>query len=446
MLKRRLNELKEFPSAIAGLCIIFFLLLLAAYAIITIPHEEAIMRWRGGEGVWYDHPRNASPAIVNWIPGINRSETQKVSSVDEPDLKEKEQVSEEMTEFSISMPFSYDYDEFPREVNLFFTAEYEDRRPHIEVVWKTPDGREYELMDGTVRDGSSYRISQDRQLQSRQLDDLSPQVGLFAEETTEPPQVLQGDYELKITGFLFGDDTEFDAELINYGQVHGLAGTDHRRRDIGFALIYGTPIALSFGVLVAVGANLSTIIIGAIGVWFGKWVDAIIQKLTEINMILHPIAVLAMVGTLYSRSIWVMLGVVIALNIFSPVLKNYRALYLQIREAPYIEAARSYGAGNWRIIFRYMLPRAVPVLVPGFVTMIPGIVFLEATLALLALGDPVLPTWGKVLQDAQQQGALYSGYYYWVLAPAFLLILTGVGFTLVGYALDRILNPRLRGM
>jgi peptide/nickel transport system permease protein len=93
-----------------------------------------------------------------------------------------------------------------------------------------------------------------------------------------------------------------------------------------------------------------------------------------------------------------------------------------------------------------MIPRILPVLIPTFVTLIPTFVFLEASLALLGLGDPVLPTWGKILNDAQGQSALYHGYYYWVVAPAILLMLTGLGFAMLGFALDRIFNPRLRTM
>jgi peptide/nickel transport system permease protein len=59
----------------------------------------------------------------------------------------------------------------------------------------------------------------------------------------------------------------------------------------------------------------------------------------------------------------------------------------------------------------------------------------------LGLGDPVLPTWGKMIDDAKSNGALYNGYYYWVLQPAALLMLTGLGFAMVGFALDRIFNP-----
>ena len=119
-------------------------------------------------------------------------------------------------------------------------------------------------------------------------------------------------------------------------------------------------------------------------------------------------------------------------------------MFLQIKEVPYIEAASAYGAGDFRIIFRYMLPKVAPILLPTFVILIPSFVFLEATLAVLGLGDPHLPTWGKVLHDAQANGALFLGHYYWVLAPAFLLMMTGLGFALIGYTLDRVFNPRLR--
>ena len=86
----------------------------------------------------------------------------------------------------------------------------------------------------------------------------------------------------------------------------------------------------------------------------------------------------------------------------------------------------------------------IPLLIPGLVLGVPTYVFLEATLAALSLGDPVLPTWGKVIYDAQSNGAVYNGFYYWILEPAVLLVLTGLAFAMVGFSLDRIFNPRLR--
>jgi peptide/nickel transport system permease protein len=134
------------------------------------------------------------------------------------------------------------------------------------------------------------------------------------------------------------------------------------------------------------------------------------------------------------------------LSIFSGQIKNYRATFMQIKESPFIEAARAYGASNSRIIINYLIPRLIPLLIPALVIGIPGYVFLEASLAVLGLGDPTLPTWGKVINDAQSNGALYQGQYYWVLEPAVLLMLSGLAFSLLGFSLDRIFNPRLRGM
>jgi peptide/nickel transport system permease protein len=151
-----------------------------------------------------------------------------------------------------------------------------------------------------------------------------------------------------------------------------------------------------------------------------------------------------MIGTFYSRSLWVILGAVILLSIFGAAIKTYRAVFLQIRELPYIDAARAYGAGSSRIIFSYLVPRVLPLLIPNLVTLVPTFVFLEATLAVLGLGDPILPTWGKIIQNANAQGALFNGYYYWILEPAVLLMLAGLAFAMVGFALDRIFNPRLR--
>jgi peptide/nickel transport system permease protein len=80
------------------------------------------------------------------------------------------------------------------------------------------------------------------------------------------------------------------------------------------------------------------------------------------------------------------------------------------------------------------------------VNVIPTFVFLEATLAVLGLGDPIIPTWGKLIDDARANGALFQGNYYWVLEPSLLLMVTGLAFAMVGFALDRIFNPKLRGV
>ena len=437
-----LARLRQYPSALAGLGIIALLVAMAVYAVTAIPYSEARELWRGGEA-WQDLPTNASPVWTDRLLGGNAPRTIRVATDDV--VMEQERYEGVRLQRAV-LPVDFPYGGFPQEINLFVESQFDERQPFVRLTWRTPDGESIPLDARRVGESERISISQDRQLESRL--GFTPQVGLFtdAEPGADDPQVRQGTYELVIEAIQFEETATLDANLVVYGQVHGLFGTDHKRRDLTVALLWGTPVALAFGLLAAVGTTLTTLIIAATGVWFGGWVDAVIQRLTEINIILPLLPILVMVGTLYSTSIWLMLGVVVVLGIFSAGIKMYRSMLLPIREAPYIEAARAYGAGNARIILRYLVPRILPVLIPTFVTLIPTYVFLEASLAVLGLGDPVLPTWGKILNDAQAQSALYHGHYYWVLEPAALLMLTGLGFAMLGFALDRIFNPRLRNV
>ena len=437
-MSKTLLELRRYPSAVAGLAIIGLLVGISTYTVIAIPYHDAIRLWRGGEQLWLENPRNARPVWMNLLPGVNLPRTLVVSSASAP--RHEEPVGGGVRRITMSLPFDFSSRGFPQELAIFFDAAFATAAPHVTVGWRRPDGSVIRLTELAVESKGIYRISSDQHLQ-QELGGR-PEVMLFADPSA-PQQPLGGRYELVLDGFLFEEGSRLEARLIVYGQVHGLAGTDHQRRDLMIALLWGTPIAMAFGLLAAVGTSVSTLVIAAIGVWYGRWIDVLIQRVTEVNLILPGLPILIMIGTLYSRSIWVILGLVIILGVFGGI-KGNRALFLQIKEAPYIEAARVYGAGNLRVVLRYMLPRVIPVLVPSFVTAIPSFVFLEATLAVLGLGDPAVPTWGKVLEDAYRSGALFVGYYYWVLEPAALLMVSGLGFTMLGFALDRVVNPRLR--
>lgn len=443
------QQIKRYPSAIVGMIIISLLLLTSVIVPIAIPYSEAILLWRGGDDIWAESPRNAWPLWYNWFSQTKVPETIRFSTAEGDGDPTAEQLSDTSREVIHTFEFDYQYDEFPPELNLFAKATFDSKQPFVEMLWLTPDGREIRAGEFSPGANDSFRFSQDSRLQRRLeretgIEDVPAEKGLFDDPEQEGLQPLKGLYTLKITSVFFEDASDLDLTFVSYGLVHGFAGTDHRRRDLTLALLWGTPIAMSFGLLAAVGTTVTTMSIAAVGVWFGGWLDGLIQRITEINAILPLLPILIMVGTFYSRSIWLMLGLVILLSIFGIAIKNYRAIFLQVRELPYIEAAQSYGASNMRIIFRYLIPRILPLIIPALIALVPTFVFLEASLAVLGLGDPVLPTWGKLINDAFSQGALFNGFYYWILEPAGLLMIAGLGFALVGFALDRIFNPRLR--
>jgi peptide/nickel transport system permease protein len=443
--RRTLQEIAQYPSAIVGLLIILVLVMVSVVTLIAIPYKEAVHLWRGGEDVWYNSPKTAAPKWTNWFRQEKLPETFTLDTRD-GEIEKVYELSGDATDIFFTYTFEFDYDEFPDELSLVFWSEFDEKFPHVSLNWETPDGREIRMSSVTLdKSQLNYRISQDERLQ-RKLKGEYPQVGLFADPNSEEPLPLRGTYKLHVNALVFEPDADVDAEFVLFGKVAGWAGTDHRRRDLSIALLWGTPIALSFGMLAAVGSTITTLIIAAVGVWMGDWVDELIQRITEVNLILPVLPILIMVGTFYSRSIWIMLSVIIALNIFSGAIKTYRAMFLQVKESSYIEAAQAYGAGNTRIIFNYLIPRIIPLLIPQFVTLIPAFVFLEAALAVLGLGDPILPTWGKIINEANVNGALHVGQYYWVLQPSILLMVTGLAFAAIGYSLDRIFNPRLRGL
>ena len=437
-----LRELQRYASALAGLAIIVLLLGLSLYAIIAIPYNEASRLWRGGEGIWDENPRTAWPTWINLWSSTRLPDTIVVDSRRRA-TRTTEDLGEGVRKVNASMAFDFPYEDFPSEVTLFLAAKFQERQPHVMLRWRQPDGQEIPLEDRSPGATERYAISLDEELKEA-LGNRAPEEGLFASASGESLRVLPGHYVLLVEAYLFEPDSELDLKLVVYGKVHGVAGTDDQRRDLLIALLWGTPIALTFGLLAAVGSTLLALSIAAIGSWYGGRLDATIQRLVEINSMLPHLAILIMVGVFYSRSIWVMLGTILLLSIFSLGIKTYRSIFLSLKQSPYIEAARVYGASNMRVIFRYMVPRVIPMLIPAFVTGIPNFVFLEASLSILGLGDPILPTWGKLLHEALNGGALYKGYYYWMVQPALLLMLTGLSFAMLGFTLDRVFNPRLR--
>ena len=436
------KQLRKYPSAIAGLIVVLAMVVFSIYVMVALPYSQAISLWRGGENTWRVNPRLAQPTWTNLFRSRDLPATIVLESTDEnyPTLVNPR--SETLTEIVTTYEFEYNYDDFPKELTLFITSTHQSKAPSISLNWLTPDGREIRIGQITPKNSDTYNISLDETLK-RRLGGMNPEIGLFANPDS-PTTAVEGMYTLIITVVTFEPDSEVNTTFVSYGKVHGWAGTDHRRRDLSVALMWGAPVALAFGLLAAAGTSLTTLIIAAVGTWIGGWLDELIQRITEVNLILPILSILIMVGTLYNRSIWTMLGLVIIFGIFGSGIKTFRAIFLQVKNSPYIEAAKAYGAGNTRIIFQYMIPRVLPLLIPQLVVLVPTFVFLEATLAVLGLGDPVLPTWGKVINDARTEGALFNGYYFWMLEPFVLLMVTGFGFAMVGFALDRIFNPRLR--
>jgi peptide/nickel transport system permease protein len=440
-----LRKLRTYPSAVAGFSMITILLALTVYTLIAIPPKQAIISWREERPDTYRLPTLAKPTWVNLFRKNDLPETLILNSLQGTADKVVKPAGKDMQSITITFNINYSYKEFPQDVRVRLTAPYKVKQSFATIFWVTPDGREMKLDQFAIQYDNLF--SADWFIREKKRNwfvgmGTVPMYALFADPASpDTPAPLQGEYKLRIEGFTFEPDSDINAEVVLLGQVYGLAGTDNKDRDLLVACLWGLPVALAFGLLGAVTTSLATMAFAAVGAWFGGWVDDLIQRFTEINMILPALPIAITVYLVYAKSVWAILGVVILLNIFGNNLKSYRAVFIQAKGAPYIEAAQAYGASHGRIILQYLLPRIASMWVPQLLVLVPSFVFLEATLAFLGVRDIYLPTWGKTIFDAFYSGAL-EGSLYWVLEPIVLLLFTGLAFTMLGFALDRMLNER----
>jgi len=314
-LKNNLRELLKYPSAIFGSIIVLTLIISAIVVIIKIPYNDAIDTWRGGEAVVGKNPRTVPPKWFNWF-----REDKLVESLDLIEGDEGVTVTEETTEGgtlikTTTFAFDYDYKSFPTELTMYFTSEFEAKQPFVSLKWITPDGTEIKINNFAIGKTHTYPINQEEKLKKR-LGNVPPVIGLFLDPESESKLPVKGTYQLVVEQISFEPESTVQAEFVLLGEVFGWAGTDHMRRDLLLPILWGIPIALAFGLLAALGTSVLTMTIAAIGTWYAGIVDAIIQRITEINLVLPFFSFLIMVGTFYSRSIWIILGATIALSIF----------------------------------------------------------------------------------------------------------------------------------
>jgi len=464
-----LRLLLHYKSFTAGLVLLLMMVGLSVYAIVYHPYDRTIKMWYDFRA-WEDYPRLAKPAWVRFFTGVNELEGTIVLDSRARDggfIKTRIPVTYggevKGVYIVLEATFKYNYDTLPSQIVrwLFINS---SKPVYVTIEWIKPEGTIVNISRLVLNQGEFYadltKGSQDFVLEYTRY--IATKLGITPEEELsnlavlmgkEDPDIFSKDvkpskgvYKIVVRAESSDPNADVDIKVNIYGTLYGLAGTDEYRRDLFIAVAWGAPIALSFGLLASVLTTLIQMFIAATSAWFGGVVDNIIQRLNEIFMILPFLPIVAMIALFYRLTIWSLLAVVVALGIWGSGMKTFRAMFLQIKEMPYIEAAKAYGAGDLRIIIRYMIPRVMPMIIPIIVISIPSYVFLEAALALLGLSDPTTITWGKTLEEAYAGAAMYRGYYHWILAPAAMLFLISIAFASIGYTLDRVFNPRLKEM
>jgi peptide/nickel transport system permease protein len=222
--------------------------------------------------------------------------------------------------------------------------------------------------------------------------------------------------------------------------THGfILGTDEIGRDLLVRIAYGAQISLFVGLLTTAIATVAGVSIGLIAGYFGGLVDAILARVIDAALA-FPFIVLALaLAAVFRPSLSIVIGV-IAFFSWAGISRIVRGQTLSLKEKEYIEAARSLGAGPWRIMFIDILPNLLgPVLVLATLY-IPTAVVFEATLSFLSIGIPEpAPSWGNILGEAQ---SYYQIAWWYIVFPAAALLITTLAFNLLGDGIRDAMDPR----
>ncbi len=222
--------------------------------------------------------------------------------------------------------------------------------------------------------------------------------------------------------------------------THGfILGTDYVGRDLLVRIMYGARISLFVGITTTVLATVAGVSIGLVAGYFGGWVDAVLARFID-AVLAFPFIVLALaLAAILGPSLAIVIGVISFFS-WAGISRIVRGQTLSLKEKEYIEAARSIGAGPWRIMFIDILPNLMgPVLVLATLY-IPTAVVFEATLSFLGIGIPApAASWGNILAEAQ---SYYQVAWWYVVFPAAALLITTLAFNLLGDGIRDAMDPR----
>lgn len=427
------------------------LLIMTIYSVVAIP-LESYRQWNN-PNYWIDLPKSAAPAWTN-LAGARSPEHMVFHSG-------SAQVTDSMDGGVRTVTHSYtvrfNYDQYPADFMLLYSARYGSTQPALQVEVVRPDGKEFRVYFASLPPAqggenvfSSRVFSTDRAVAeslrghvsefSYPQDPSRPQIMIFSD--AEQSRVLKGTYVFRETFYLFdGADSVVDSGVILGGKVYGVMGTDELRRDLATGILWAAPVALFIGLTVSIASILIGLIYGVVAGYKGRRTDEGLMRVNDIFYSLPTLPLLVILSVTVGRSIFLITGFLVIFG-WVGMAKISRSLALQIKNLQYVEAAKLMGQSDARIIFRHIIPQLLPLTFASIAIAVPSAILGEAALSFLGLGDPSIPTWGQILHDANSAGAAVRGLWWWIVPPGLMIAITGLAFALIGNSLDSIVNPR----
>jgi len=219
-----------------------------------------------------------------------------------------------------------------------------------------------------------------------------------------------------------------------------LLGTDYLGRDVLTGIIHGASVTLAIGFSATICTVIIGVIIGVLSGYYGGWVDNLLMRVTEFFQVLPALLFAMVLVSLFTASIYIIV-LAIAVVSWTAIARLTRAEFLKIKEREYVMAERAMGARDMSIMWKVILPNALPPLIVAVALGVGVAILFEAALSFLGLGDPNAYSWGYMIGSSRE----YIWDSWWTITfPGFAIFLTVLGISLIGDGLNDALNPKLR--
>ncbi len=456
----------------AGTFFIILLSLISLVVVLTMPLDFGTKYW-SNPIYWVDYPKTSPPAWINTFMSEKLVEHQVLYSYTPV------QVEDLGGSYMKIYSFTYDfkYNQFPSFLTFRIRGlTFYENPPVIRVHIIRPDNKIISLLTYPVStEGVSqtapyvlYKTEPKRFLLSgdpslfRVLSDFlykefhisySPEkvysvgvekiiFGVPKDDNSFEP--LNGKYQVNILLYCENEnDSLGEVAMVFGGRVYGLMGTDTLGRDLFQGLLFGFPVALLIGLATSILSTILGAVLGIVSGYIGGKTDILIQRIADIVNNIPLLPLLIFFTFIFGGKLWV---IVLILVIFGwPSLTIIvRSMVLSLKSSNFVEAAVAVGANSIRIMARHIFPQVAPFILAQLIFYTPQAILSESALSFLGLGDPSIPTWGQILDYAFRNGAVYLGYWWWILPPGLLIILSAITFVLLALGLEPVVNPRLR--
>ena len=224
------------------------------------------------------------------------------------------------------------------------------------------------------------------------------------------------------------------------GQEGFVFGTDYLGRDLFAGIIHGTRVSLLVGLSAALMTVFIGVTVGALAGFFRGWVEEVLMRLTEFFQVLPTLLFSMVIVALFGASLTTITIAIGAVS-WPAVARITRAEFLRIRELEYVTASRASGSRNVRLMFKVILPNALPPIIVQAALMVGSAILFEAGLSFLGLTDPNVVSWGQIIGSNRPYILDAS---YTVTFPGLAIFVTVLCLSLVGDGLNDALNPKLR--